>query len=192
MYSPTIEDHLNGSTHLILDTLFIPPGAYLIEIIRKDGSKHILHFEKQQEDSNPSDGNDLPLNQVKGKTNTTVYRNTAGELLPAEDLIMKENTIKKTLGKILRKLEYKSYGKEGAVIYHEGERSILFYMELGGNNCVFFLRIPTEEEWESVASFSLSEREEILRFVAEGTLRDQASSCTYTITDHEIAFYRKT
>ena len=120
-----------------------------------------------------------------------VYKDGFGRVLPNEDLLLREKVIKKTFDKITRHLEYISHGKDGEVIYIEGEKRIKFLMEVGAYDCAFYVNIPTESEWEKATKFPLSEREEIIIFVAERTQRDQASSCIYKISDGEIAYYRK-
>jgi hypothetical protein len=104
---------------------------------------------------------------------------------------MREKTIKKAINKVFRRLEFISHGREGEVIYIEGETKLNFYMEMGGGNCIFYLNIPSKENWESVTKLPISEREDILNFVAEGTQRDQASSCYFIISDSEITYYKK-
>ncbi len=47
---------------------------------------------------------------------------------------------------ITRKLGYVSEGRSGKVIYTEGNRTITFYMEMGGGNCIFNLDILSKKE----------------------------------------------
>ena len=92
---------------------------------------------------------------------------------------------------IFRSLGFVSHGREGAVIYYEGLKQIRFYMEFGGRDEVFYLTIPNKTEWEEQTGFSLSRREEILNYVAKGTLEKQAPSSYYKINENDIVFYKK-
>ena len=89
------------------------------------------------------------------------------------------------------RLEYVSQGRDGGVIFIEGAKRIKFLMEMGAYDCVFYINIPSKKDWEISTKFPLVEREDIITFVAEQTQRDQASSCIFTISDTEIAYYRK-
>ena len=96
----------------------------------------------------------------------------------------------RTLKKVFRRLEFISQGREGTVIYHEGRKQIRFYMEMGGDNVVFYLRIPAKAEWKQLTGFPANERDEILNYVAMHTQKAQAPSCIYRITENEILFIR--
>ena len=97
----------------------------------------------------------------------------------------------RTLSKVLRRVSFESYGREGAVIYHEGLKTITFYMEFGGSDVIFFLQIPSKNNWESVTGFDVNERDEIIKYVAENTQRHQAPSCYFEIMEEEIYFKKK-
>jgi hypothetical protein len=97
----------------------------------------------------------------------------------------------RTLSKVLRRVSFESYGREGAAIYHEGLKTITFYMEMGGNDVLFYLNIPSKADWETATGFELKERDEIIKYVAENTRRHQAPSCYFEITENEI-YFKKT
>jgi hypothetical protein len=120
-----------------------------------------------------------------------IYRDGFGNILPNEDMILREKIITKTIDKITRRVEYVNQGRDGKVIYIEGDKRITFLMEMGAYDCVFYVNIPTAKDWEEQTKFPLSEREEIITFVAAQTQRDQASSCVYKVTDREISYYRE-
>lgn len=191
IWKKQICDILSGSVQIVLDTLPISVGNFEISIIKKDGLNHKIQFVKYPEV--------VSLPTPKTETVPTpivdnipiVYRDGFGKVIPNEDLILRDQIIEKTFNKISRKVEYMSQGREGKVIYIEGEKSTSFYMEMGGGNCVFYLLIPPETNWEKRTNFPLGEREEIINFVASSTQRDQAPSCYFKISDTEITYFRR-
>jgi hypothetical protein len=98
------------------------------------------------------------------------------------------NIFSKASHKSPQRIEFVSYGREGAVLYREGLNEIRFYMEFGGNDVVFYLSIPSTSEWENTTGFSLQERNRILTFVATETQKYQAPLCNYRIEDKAILF----
>ncbi len=64
---------------------------------------------------------------------------------------------------------------------------------MGGGNCLFYIDVPTVENWEKATGFSIAERDEILKYVAEETLRKQTVSqgAYFVIGEREIAFMKK-
>ena len=186
-----IDNILNGSVQLIFNTLPIPDGNFELSIVKSDGLIHAIKFKKYIEGTVPIVSELKKESASSEMQESIVYKDGIGRVMPDEDLILREKVIKKTFDKITRRLEYISHGKDGEVIYIDGEKRIKFLMEVGAYDCVFYVNIPTESEWEKATKFPLSEREEIIIFVAERTQRDQASSCIYKISDGEIAYYRK-
>ena len=191
IFDQKVENIINGTIKITIDTLFIPPGEYEFTITKKDALVHKLYFKKYPEGEQPKIAELNEPEPVNLDSDPIVYRDGFGNILPDEDLILRQNIIDKTIDKITRRLEYVSQGRGGEVIYLEGKKSIKFYMEMGGGNCVFYLDIPSISEWEKTTGFPLSEREDIIHFVAEQTQRDQASSCTYKISDTEITYFRR-
>jgi len=191
VFDQKVENIINGTIKITIDTLFIPPGEYEFTITKKDGFIHKLYFKKSQEGEQPKIVEPNEPEPVNLDSDPMVYRDGFGNIMPNEDLIWRQNIIDKTIDKFTRRLEYVSQGRGGEVIYHEGKKSIKFYMEMGGGNCVFYLDIPSISDWEKTTGFPLPEREDIITFVAEQTRRDQASSCTYKISETEITYYRK-
>lgn len=191
IFDQKVEHIINGSIMILIDTLFIPPGEYEFIITKKDALVHKLYFEKYPEGEMPKIAQFNVPEAINRDSELIVYRDGYGNILPDEDLILRQNIIDKTIDKFTRRLEYVSQGRGGEVIYHEGKKSIKFYMEMGGGNCVFYLDIPSISEWEKTSSFPLSEREDIITFVAEQTQRDQALSCYFKISDTEITYFRR-
>lgn len=191
IFDQHVEDIINGRIQILIDTLSIPPGEYECNISKKDSLLHQIYFKKYPEGEKPEIREPLLLEPINLDSEPIVYRDGFGNILPNEDLIWRQNIIDKTINKFTRRLEYVSQGKAGEVIYIEGGKKITFTMEAGAYGCVFFLNIPSAAAWEKNTNFPLSEREDILTFVAEQTQRDQASSCTYKISDTEIYYYLK-
>jgi len=191
IYSQKISDVVGGSIQIIIDTLFIYPGEFVMTISKIDGLQHNVTFVKYQEGVMPEVPENAPDEPIDFDKPPIEYRDGFGNVLPNEDLMLREQIINKTINKITRRLEYISHGRDGEVVYTEGEKHIKFLMEMGAYDCVFYINIPSEAEWETTSTFPLSEREDIITFVAEQTQRDQSSSCDFTISEKEIAYYKK-
>lgn len=191
IFDHKIEDIISGSIQILIDSLFIYPGVYELNVKKKDGMAHTVIFKKYPEGEMPKIAQSNVPEAINLDSEPIVYRDGFGNIMPDEDLILRQNIIDKTIDKFTRRLEYVSQGRCGEVIYHEGKKSIKFYMEMGGGNCVFYLDIPSISEWEKTTNFPLSEREDIISFVAKETQRDQASSCDFNISENEIAYYKK-
>jgi hypothetical protein len=59
------------------------------------------------------------------------------------------------------------------VYYLDEMGRIPFYYEFGGGDCIATIHIPSQENWFIKTGRPLAEREKIIRFLAEGTTRDQ-------------------
>jgi hypothetical protein len=191
IYHNKIGDIVQGSVQIIIDSVFIYPGDFEIIISSSSGKLYHLYFRKYPEGIIPESNKQSTHIDVNTDKNPVVYRDGLGNEIPNEDLILRENVIASIFDKIFRRVSYVSYGREGEVVYREGDKTIRFYMEMGGGDCVFYLNIPDETEWEATTGFPLSSRGEIIQYVAESTLKDQAPSCKYRISPTEIAYYKK-
>ncbi|HPB52946.1 MAG TPA: hypothetical protein PLR22_04700, partial [Saprospiraceae bacterium] len=179
-----------GSVKLILASDWIHPGKYRMEILSRENIQHHICFTKRPDMLSSTDSG--PLSEEKKEDQTPMeYRDGFGRTIKNSDLDMRKNAIEQTLGKIFRSVEFVNQGKEGTVIYHEFSRTIKFYMELGGNDIVFYLNIPSASDWEHVTGFSLQERDSIIEFVANETQKHQAPNCTYSIEEATIYFIHK-
>jgi hypothetical protein len=61
---------------------------------------------------------------------------------------------------------------------------------MGGGKCIFYVDIPTTHTWEKQTDFRLSERDEILAYVAKETFRKQVSTdgAYYEIGERHLLF----
>ena len=62
--------------------------------------------------------------------------------------------------------------------------------EFGGGDCIAIIFIPSETYWETQTGRSLSERKDILEFVAVQSAKDQTFNGTYKILDSFIELYK--
>lgn len=90
-----------------------------------------------------------------------------------------------------RKLEYKSNGRSGRVIYKDGQGDLEFYYEFGGGDCVAIIFIPSVNDWTVQTKRNLSERQAILTFIAEQTIKDQSPDSYYEISESYIDIFKK-
>jgi hypothetical protein len=89
-----------------------------------------------------------------------------------------------------RKLNYISKGRGGQVIYSDSISEIQLEYEFGGGNCIAYIFIPSIQNWEKETKRPLSEREEILLFIAGQSTHDQVSGGYFKITDNFIELYK--
>ncbi|MBK6611374.1 MAG: hypothetical protein IPI59_12210 [Sphingobacteriales bacterium] len=92
-----------------------------------------------------------------------------------------------------RRVKFENNGRSGYVIFTEGYKSIRLYTEIGGGNCIFYVVIPSRDEWEKQTEYSLDERDEILKFIADECLKQQTSKAKafYEVEEKHIVFYKK-
>ncbi|MBK9256687.1 MAG: hypothetical protein IPM42_14460 [Saprospiraceae bacterium] len=92
-----------------------------------------------------------------------------------------------------KKMTFENNGRSGYAIYWDGNKTTRFYTEVGGGDCIFYMVIPSAEEWESHTGYAYTEREGILSFIAEESLKKQAnlSGSYYKIEEKHIVFYQK-
>lgn len=125
------------------------------------------------------------------KDKRIVYKDGSGNVIPDEDMILREKLNKELAQKFSRRIEYEGNLRDGSVIYIDSDTRISFSNEMGGGNCLAFINIPTEAQWEAYTNTPLSRRKDILEFVAATVQAQQASNCKYVIKEGEIGFYYK-
>lgn len=125
------------------------------------------------------------------KKKPIIYKDGFGNIIPDEDLILREKLNKELARKFSRRLEYTGTLRAGTVIYIDTETRIEFPHEMGGGNSLVYIDIPSEENWEAQTKTPLERRKDILEFVATTVQAQQASNCYFEINEKEIAFYYK-
>jgi hypothetical protein len=188
-----VAEILSGSIQIILDTLDYAPSEYSILISRKDGFRHLLHIKKYEECIlSPVKPVKIELSKEKEYV-PVVYRDGFGNVIQYEDSDANMEIFRGMNAMHKRKVSYKEYGRSNDVIYTDGEKMAKFYSEIGTGNCIFYIHIPSVENWESETDFSVAERDEILQFIAETVLRDKTTSsgAYFEIEDKWINFYNE-
>ena len=109
--------------------------------------------------------------------------------MPNEDIILREKLNKELARKFNRRIEYEGNLRAGTVIYTDIDTRIEFYNEMGGGNCMVYITVPVENQWEEQTKTSLSRRKDILEYVAAAVHSQQASNCYFEIKEDAISFY---
>lgn len=187
-----VEDLLSGSVQVLIDSSIIPPGEYRLEIDKQGHSVHCTSLIKYQEGELPAatEQDIEPVTQPVSEGYIT-YRDGQGNLIPDEDMLLREKILQQMTNRFSRKIKYYSEGRYGKVVYVEGETQISLYYEFGGGECIASIDIPSAAEWEKATGMSQERRADVLQFIAETVLRDQASNGRYEISDTVITIYRK-
>ncbi len=186
-----VTEKLSGSIQLLWDTLMIEPGLYTIEINYKNGWQHIIEIQKLAEGVLPAFKQPEKFSEENEniESEPIIYRDGFGNILENEDLVLREKVKKDIVRKFSRHIEYEGNFRSGTIIYIDNEVRIEFYHEMGGGNCMFYIDIPTEDQWEAVTRTSISERQDIIDFVAARVKSEQASNCNYKIEKASIGYY---
>ncbi|MBK7335982.1 MAG: hypothetical protein IPJ00_07360 [Saprospirales bacterium] len=185
----SVADILNGSIQLLFDTLDLPPGEYSIEIDHPKGWKHLIEITKFKKGYQTPKPPPPEVDEALLDRPPIVYRDGFGNILPNEDLIMRDNFLKELADKFLARIEYEGNFRSGTVIYIDGETRISFTHEMGGGNCMLYIDIPDEKAWEAQTGTPLRHRKDIVEFVAETVRREQASNCRFEIGHNSITYY---
>lgn len=94
------------------------------------------------------------------------------------------------MSRFFPKLEYTQDGRGGSIYYKEGQINISFGWEFGGGNTVVIIFIPEPKYWEAQTGTPFSRRDEILQFLCDQVIRDQAPGCKPEIYDNAISIVR--
>jgi hypothetical protein len=184
----TAQRKVSGSTQILWDTLAWPPGAYRIVITHRDGWRHEVTLRKYEPGADPAPP-PAPPPQPEPSRGPIVYRDGFGNVLPDVDLQMRADLHLQMKRRYARRLEYEGNFRAGTIIYDDGKHRIRFYNEMCGGELHCAIEIPTKEHWEAATGVPLSERAEIIAFLAERVQAEQASSWRFRITDRSIDFY---
>jgi len=196
IFDKKVSEIINGSIQILIDSLFIAPGNYEIIITRNDGNNHIISFQKHEvgyvEEIIVPDPPPVVESKPEDKfSQYKIYKDGFGKEIPNEDLEIRQKVIDKIASRLGRNLSYTGNLRAGSVIFTEGNTRLEFWTEMGGGNCLFYISIPTSGGWESATGLPLADRNDIIEFIAERALHDQAGSCRYTITEDFITYYHK-
>jgi len=184
----TVRSRLNGSVQILWDTLPWPPGAYRVEITHEDGWRHVVELEKLAEGAPAPLPEISPNLEADPPAGPRVYRDGFGNVIPDADLELRKQAIETVAARFGRRIEYEGNFRAGVIIYIEGTRRIRFRHEMSGAPYKFSIDVPAASTWEAATGAPLSERDEILLFVAQQVQREQASSWDFEIRETEILF----
>jgi hypothetical protein len=196
----SLRSRLNGSVQILFDTLAWPPGPYRIEVDHDDGWRHELTLLKREpgvEEPEPPApaapaapaGASAEAPGAAAERPPIVYRDGFGRIVPDVDLQLRQAVFARMARQFSRHLEYDGNYRAGTITYVDGPVRIAFPHEMGGGGCKFVIDLPSAAAWEAATGTALSERDQIVRFVADRVQRDQASRWRYEIDERTIAFY---
>ena len=117
-----------------------------------------------------------------------VYRDGSGNVIPDADLELRKALAERITARFARHLEFDGTFRAGTITYVEGDIRIPFYHEMCGGGVHFSIDLPMPERWEVVTGRPLSERADIVDFVAFETRRVKAGSWNYVIREDRIDF----
>jgi hypothetical protein len=183
----TVRRKINGSVQMLFATLSWPPGDYLIAVTHKDGWRHEVALCKHAPDWRPPPPPAPPPEPPRAEPD--VWRDGAGNVIPQVDLEIRAELKAKIERRFGRHLEFEGNFRAGAVIYDDGRYRISFPNEMSGGDLKCSIDVPTAQQWEAATGAPLSERDEIIAWVAERVRIEQASTWAYRITPNSIDFY---
>lgn len=92
-----------------------------------------------------------------------------------------------------KNITFQNNGRSGFAILKDGNKITRFYTEVGGGDCIFYMVIPSAELWESQTGYTIGEKDDVVKYIAEESLKKQAKTqrCYYKIDETNIVFYQK-
>lgn len=89
------------------------------------------------------------------------------------------------------KLHYFSEGRGGTLRFENNLTTFDMWWEFGGGNALALISIPSKKDWEKATQLPLEQRDDILRFIGEQVVQDQALGRGYFICDeHTMTIYK--
>ncbi|MBP6813495.1 MAG: hypothetical protein KA169_01315 [Burkholderiaceae bacterium] len=191
-----VSSRLSGSVQILFDTLSWPPGEYRIDVTHAQGGCHSIALRKwppgAAQHLNGSIVPPAPPAPVGPDPRPIVYRDGFGRVVPDADLVLRQQALAALTRRFLRRLRYEGTFRAGAIVYEDGESLIRFAHEMGSGACRLRIRIPAAAHWQSATGTALTERDDIVAFVAECVHREQTGGWRYEITPEAILFYGPT
>lgn len=182
-----VREKLSGSTMILLDTLPFKPGFYSLDADWPDGWTHRIRFVKFIPGFPKDETYKHPPGNVRIVQNGHEYRLFDSNGVEIDNGMQK---IRAETGRLIhqlkRRLEYEQSGRGGGITYCDGDTRINFDWEFAGGNAVVIIFVPSSADWESRTQTPLSDRRDILEFLAEGVIRDRAAGCRYEIGEDYI------
>ncbi len=86
------------------------------------------------------------------------------------------------------KVWFSGTGREGEMGYESTEGSFKMYWELGGNDVVAIISVPSAERWEATTKIPVEKREAILHFIGAKAVEMQTTGGkgAYEIQENHI------
>lgn len=184
LWKAQVADHLQGSVQLLLNPGPWPHAQYLLYFFKQDGCIHEVPLVKGKEQK-------VAPPVVESPTEPITYRNGAGNVLPEQDLVLRQKAMEKIVQAFSSHVRVVSEGRGGHVIYREAGKQMQLWWEFGGGNCVAFIDVPPPGKWEAFTPFPLGDRKRIVQEIAEAVARDQFGTVRISISETAISFYRK-
>lgn len=127
------------------------------------------------------------LPEIRDSDDSRLRDYTGEEPSPEIDV---EKFKREIMSRFFPKLEYTQDGRGGSIYYTEGAIRIEFGWEFGGGNTVVIIFIPEKKYWEAQTGTPLHRRDEILEFLCEHVIRDQAPGCKPKMYEDAISIVR--
>jgi hypothetical protein len=181
-----LQRRLDGSVHLLFDTLDWPPCAITLEIDHSDGWQHRLPMHKLDEAAakaaeaaaaaarQAADArllNARHASRHRRADRPQRYRDGVGLWLPDESQILRERALAELTARLWRRVDHVGTVYGGQFIYSDGTVQIRFQQEMGTGGCKVLVHVPTVEHWVAATGAPLELRDEIVHCVAEAAQR---------------------
>lgn len=191
-----VRDKLNGGTMILVNTLPYKPGKYTIEASWPDGWTHQICFTKLSEQiPDPKSIADSPAYEhppgnVRIVQNDQEYRLFDSNDVEIHNGVDLQQFKKDLIAKFGPVVTYSQDGRGGKIFYQDGPVSIDFDWEFASGKVIIYFSIPQEKYWEAHTKTALSRRNEIITFVANQVINDQAPGCRFEIYSDYISIVR--
>lgn len=167
-----VQQLTTGTILFLLDTLPLQPETYTLTIKHTSGLSHCIHFMKKDNEAEiatPEPTKPMSFLEKLYHDNQQSKHNPK----PQEAIVL-----------------FKNHGRSGTFTYCEPGITIDFISELGFG-CLFYILIPTRQDWEKETGIPVNRRDEIIEYVAQEAQRTQGSNLVYAIEPATIYFYEQ-